>query len=61
MGCQNHGAGAMSNTISWVCCHIVKEVVDCFCGVFSGIGLLRADGTECCKQFVVNCSGIMEE
>ena len=40
MGCKNHGAGAISDSIGWVHDHTVKELVDSFGGVFSGIGLL---------------------
>ena len=41
--------------------HIVEHLVDCISCVFCSFGLLGSDSTECCEQFVVNCSGIVEK
>ena len=44
-----------------VCCDIVKELVNSYGGVFSGMCLLGADGAKCGEEFVINCAGIIEE
>ena len=61
MGGEDHGAGTISDTVVWICCDIVEELVDCCGGVFSSMCLLGADGTECGEEFVINHSGILEE
>jgi hypothetical protein len=53
----------INDTVAWICCDIVKKLVDSGqrCGVLSSMCLLGADGTECCEEFVINCTGIIEE
>ncbi len=51
----------ISDSVAWICCDIVKELVDSGGGVLSSMCLLGADGTECREEFVINCSGIIEE
>lgn len=61
MSCKDHGAGTVGDSIIWVCGDIVHELVDGLGGVFGSFGLLLADGAEGGEQFVVDCSGIIEE
>ncbi len=51
----------ISYSIGWICCDIVEELVDSCGGVFSGMRLLGANGTECGEEYVINRLGIIEE
>ncbi len=61
MGCKDHGAGPISDSVGWICGDIVKELANSYGGVFSGVCLLGADGTERGTEFVINRSGMIEE
>ncbi len=61
VGCEDHGAGSISDTVAWICCDIVEELVDSCGGIFSSMCLLGADGTESGQEFVIYRSGIIEE
>ena len=61
MGGKDHGAGTISDSVAWICCDIVEELVDSGGGVLGSMCLLGADGTECGEEFVINCAGIIKE
>jgi hypothetical protein len=58
---ENHVAGMICGAVIWVRGQVVKELVHGNIGGFSGCGLLRAQGAEGGKEFVVNSACIVEE
>jgi len=58
---ENHLACVVGDAVVRIGGAVIEEMVDClFCG-FSGIGLASGDGVESGQNFVVNCTGIVEE
>ncbi len=61
MGSEGHVTGIEDGTIVWVSGNIIKEYFDRGGCVFGGDGLLRTNGAEGNKKFVVNGPCIVEE
>ena len=58
---ENHFAFVVGGAVVRIGGAVIEEMVDClFCG-FSGVGLASGDGVEGGQNFVVNCTGIVEE
>ncbi len=58
---ENHVAGAICGAVVWVRGQVVKELVHCNIGGFSGCALLGTEGAEGGKEFVVNSVCVVEE
>ncbi len=58
---ENHVASVICGAVVRVCGQVVKKLVHGNIGGFSGCGLLETKGTEGGKEFVVNCTCIVEE
>jgi hypothetical protein len=61
MSAEYHVADAICGAVVWVRGQVVKELVHGNIGGFSGCGLLRTQGAEGGKEFVVNSLCIVEE
>jgi hypothetical protein len=61
MSAENHAASAICGAVVGVCGQVVKKLVHGNIGGFSGCGLLGTQGAEGGKEFVVNCTCIVEE
>jgi len=58
---ENHFACVVGGAVVGIGGAVIEEMVDClFCG-FSGVSLASGDGVEGVQNFVVNCTGIVEE
>jgi len=58
---ENHFACVVGDAVVRIGGAVIEVMVDClFCG-FSGVGLASGDGVEGGQNFVVNCTGIVEE
>ena len=61
MGCQNHGAGSETYTIVGIGGDVIQKLVEGIaCGLCS-CGLLCTYGAEGHKEFVVDCTCIVQE
>ncbi len=58
---ENHVASAICGAVVGVGGQLVKKLVHGNIGGFSGCGLLGTQGAEGGKEFVVNCTCVVEE
>ncbi len=58
---ENHVASAICDVVVGVCGQVVKKFVHGNIGGFSGCSLLGTQGTEGGKEYVVNCTCLVEE
>jgi hypothetical protein len=61
MSTENHVASAICGAVVGVRGQVDKKLVHGNIGGFSGCGLLGSQGAEGGKEFVVNCTCIVEE
>ncbi len=61
MTAENHATSAICGAIDGVCGQVVEMLVHGNFGGFSGCGLVGTQGTEGGKEFVVNCTCVVEE
>ena len=61
VACKDHFTRTVGDYIVWVRGNIVEELVDIISGGLCGHGLLRADGAENDKKFVVDRASITQE
>ncbi len=61
MSAVNHVTSTICGAVVKVCGQVVEKLVHGNIGGFSGCGLLGTQGTEAGKEFVVNCTCVVEE
>ncbi len=61
MSAENQVASTICGAVVGVCGQVVKKLAHGNIGGFSGCGLLGAQGAEGGKEFVVNCTCVVEE
>ena len=61
MGTKYHVFCSIDYAIIWIGSNIVEEEVHCLFGGDGGLGLVRGNGTESNKQFVIDCSCVVKK
>lgn len=54
-------ASSVGDAVIGICSDIIEELVNCHQGVFRSCSLSRSNCAKCSKEFVVHCSGVVEE
>ena len=61
MGAEYHVTGTVDDAVVWICGDIIQYEMNRLFSHNGGFRLASCYGTECNKEFVIHCTGVVEQ